>query len=252
MKRLLYISILFMAVACKREPLTTYHVKDNIYFVNEVGTGNFVDTLDYTFAYSDASIKEAIVNLPLGIAGIPAVSSRQYKIVVDPASTALAGTHFELSEQVFHSGRARDTLSIKLRRTSELISGTKKLILQLQPNDDFNTELLYRTVPGSIIDTVSMVRFTITISDILNSGPAWDATYARFFGTFSLKKVRLIHELLGMPLDFWSPATIAGARTSQAIYYAATMGRYLNDQAAKGNVILDENGSPMRMAAAYQ
>ena len=253
MKRtLLYISILLLAAACKREALTTYDVKDNVYFNNQAGSGNFVDTADFTFAYSDASVTDTIIRVSFGVTGLPAATDRSFDVVVDPASTAVAGTHYELPSFVFRAGRVVDTMNIKLLRTLDLATSTKKLVLHLRPNESFNTALLYRVMGMSVFDTVSIITFAITTSDIMNSGPAWDDTYARFFGTFSLIKMRMIHDLLGMPLNFWSTATLTSAQTPQAIYYASTMGRYLNDQASQGNVILDEDGAPMKMAAAYQ
>ena len=252
MKRLLYISIIFMVTACKREPLTTYHVKDNIYFSNEIGTGNYVDSLDFSFAYSDAAVKETTINVPLGITGVPATTDRHYKVVVDPASTAMAGTDFELPDLVFHAGRVSETLHLLLKRTPELASGTKKLILRLQPNEDFNTELLYRVINNSTIDTVSMVTFSLTATDILTAGPYWVDTYARYFGPFSLKKVKLMHDILGMPLDIWSVAAPTTAQRTTITYYASVMGHYLADEKNKGNLILDEDGTAMKMGPAYQ
>lgn len=252
MKRLLYISIIFMAAACKREPLTTYHVKDNIYFSNEVGTGNYVDSLDFSFAYSDATVKETTVNIPLGVTGSPAATDRHYKLVVDPASTALAGTHFEFPDMVFRAGKVRDTLHLLLKRTPDLASGTKKLILRLQPNDDFNTELLYRVINNGTLDTVSMVAFSLTTTDILTAGPYWVDTYARYFGPFSLKKVNLMHDVLGMPLNIWSIAAPTTNQRITVIYYASVMGHYLADEKNKGNLILDEDGTAMTMGPAYQ
>ncbi len=252
MKRLLYISIILLAAACKREALTTYDVKDNIYFNNTVGTNNYVDTADFTFAYTDASITDTVVRVPLGVTGSPVATDRHFTLVVDSASTAQAGVHYELPDFVFHANQVVDTLNIKLKRASDLTTSVKKLILHLQPNDDFQTALVYRITGTSILDTTSMVTFTITTSDILNSGPDWTDTYAPYFGTFSLKKMELIHDLLGMPLNFWSTATMTSDQRVQAIYYATTMGRYLNDQASQGNTILDEDGTPMKMGASYQ
>ncbi len=251
MKRLLYISIILIAAACKREPLVTYDVKDNIYFNNEISSGTYQDSLDFTFAYSDAAVKEMTINIPLGVTGAPAAADRYYKLVVDPTSTAVASTHFELPELVFRAGRVRDTLHVLLKRIPDQVSGIKKLILHLQPNEQFNTDILYRIMNNGTPDTSSMLTFSISTSDILSAGPYWTDYYARYFGTFSLKKVRLIHDLLGMPLDFWATSSPAPDKRSTAVYYASVMGRYLADEAKKGNIILDEDGTPMKMAPAY-
>lgn len=251
MKRLLYLSILLVAVACKREPLTVYDVNDNIYFGNPASIGYYVDSLVFTFAYSDASVKDTILSLPLSVTGPPAEKDRQYKLVVDPASTVALGTHYELPDLVIRAGRVRDTLRVRLKRAPDLTSTVKKLILRLQPNENFNTKVLYRIQRNINIDTADVLKFTISVSDILSAGPYWDINYARYFGKFSLKKVRLIHDMLGMPLDFWSYEYPSPQQRSAAVYYASVTGRYLSDEAALGNIILDEDGTPMKMGPGY-
>lgn len=252
MKRLLYTSIIIMGAACKREPLITYDVKDNIYFDNEVSTGYYMDSTDFTFAYSDAAVRDTILYVPLGVTGSPAATDRHYQVVADPASTAVAGTHYQLADFVFHAGKVTDSLPVRLLRSPDLATSTKKLILRLQQSGDFQTDLQYRIMTTSTIDTSAMLTFTISMSDILTAGPYWDDVYSIYFGTFSLKKVMLIHDQLGMPLNFWSVASPTNQQRAQAIYYASLTSRYLADQANQGNIILDEDGTPMKMGTTYQ
>jgi len=251
MKRSLIIPLIILAAACKREPLLTYNTSDNLYFNYKAGF-QYVDTLDVSFAYSDASVKETIVALPLAVTGTPATADRQFNLVADPASTAVAGTHYELPQLVIRAGKVQDTLFLKLKRAADLSTGTKKIMLQLQSNEFFHTDLQFRTVGGSVIDTINMLKFSITVSDILSAGPYWETIYKPYFGNFSLKKVKFIHDLVGMPLDFWSIAQPNNKQRAEAIYYASVTGRYLAEQASLGNTILDEDGTPMLMGPAYQ
>jgi len=250
MKRLLYIGIILTAASCKRDPLTTYNTDDNVYFKYTISANYYVDSTNFSFAYRDAGVLDTILSVPLEVTGAPAATDRRFNLAVDPASTAVAGTHYELPETVIHAGKVEDTLRLHLKRTPDLASGVKKLILHLQPNEFFKTQLQYRVVNNGARDTADAPTFTITMSDILDKGPYWDDTYAAFFGTFSLKKVRFIHDLLGMPLDFWSVYP-DNRRRAAATYYASGTSRYLSDQAAQGNIIYDEDGSPMTMGAGY-
>ena len=251
MKRLLYITIILTAASCKREALITYNAKDNVYFDYNTGFNHFVDSMDFSFANKDASIQETVLLLPIGVTGVSAATDRSSKLVVDPASTAIAGTHYEVPETVIHAGKVKDTLHIRFKRAADLASGVKKLILRLEPNEFFQADLQYRVYNTIARDTVNLLRFTISASDILEAGTYWNDSYAAFFGTFSVKKVKFIHELLGMPLDFWSVSP-DNQRRAAATYYASATSRYLGDQAAQGNIIYDEDGTPMKMGPAYQ
>jgi hypothetical protein len=249
MKRLFYIGLIWIAASCKREPLTTYNAADNVYFNYSLGFNTFRDSMDFSFATRDASVKDTVLLVPLGVTGMGAATDRTFKLVVDPASTAVAGTHYELPAAVIHAGKVQDTLRLRFKRTADLASGKKKLVLRLEPNEFFKTDLQYRILGTVGRDSVSVLRFSIAASDILSAGVYWN-DYVPYFGTFSIKKVKLIHDLLGMPLDFWTVSP-TNERRASAIYYASSTARYLGDQAAQGNVINDEDGTPMKMGAAY-
>jgi hypothetical protein len=250
MKRSLYIPIIILiAASCKKDLLITYNTADNVYFNYKLDFNSFIDSIGFSFAYSDASIKDSILLVPIGVTGVPAATDRVFKLVADPASTALAGIHYELPEPVIHAGKVQDTLRVRFKRAADLASGEKKLILKLQANEFFKTDLQYRTINNTGQDTLDILTFSIQASDLLGAGPYW-SFYGTYFGTFSIKKMQFIHDLLEMPLDFWSQAPGAQQRTA-AIYYASTTSRYLGDQAALGNIILDEDGTPMKMGPGY-
>lgn len=240
-----------IAASCKREPLITYNVPDNVYFNYNVGFNAYRDSMVFSFASSDTSVKDTVLLIPFGVTGVAAAKDRPFKLVVDPASTAVAGTHYELPEAVMHAGKVVDTLRLRFKRTADLASGKKKLLLGLQPNEFFKTDLTYRIISNLVPDTVDVLTFSIGASDMLDAGAFWSGTYDAYFGAFSIKKVKFIHDLLGMPLDFWTVAP-NNERRASAIYYASSAARYLGDQAAQGNIIYDEDGTPMKMGAAYQ
>lgn len=250
MKRLLYIGIIWLAASCKREPLTTYNTADNVYFNYTIGTNAYRDSLDLSFASRDASVRDTLLLVPLAVTGVAAATDRPVKLFVDPASTAVAGTHYEVPAAVIHAGKVADTLRLRLKRTADLASGTRTLILRLEPNEFFKTSLPYRFV-GTVADSVNLLTFSMSVSDILAAGQFWTDSYVAYFGAFSVKKVQLIHDLLAMPLDFWTVYP-NNERRASAIYYASSTARYLRDQAAQGNIIYDEDGKPMKMGAAYQ
>jgi hypothetical protein len=247
MKQILFFIIILAAVSCKRESLTTYNTDDNVYF-NNISS----DTLDLSFAYSDASVQDTILAVPLAVTGPPSKKDRRFNLAVDPASTAVPGTHYDLPELVIHAGKVQDTLRLRLKRAAELATGNRKIILRLQPNEFFKTGIEYKMYNTAAPDTIDLLTFSITISDMLSAGPYWDSQYAPYFGAFSLKKVRFMHDLAGLPLDFWSVAEPNNQQRALATYYASVTSRYLIEQDQEGNTIYDEDGSPMKMGPAYQ
>lgn len=251
MKRFIYIALVVLLFSCKRESLITYNATDNIYFNYNLGFNSYRDTLDFSFATKDVVITQEYLQLPIGVTGVPAQTNRTFKLVVDPASTAMPGVHYELPDAVIHAGKVQDTLNILLKRTADLASGRKKLILRLEANDLFHTDLKYRVMGNPALDTADALSFTIAVSDILQDGPFWATSYAVYFGNFSVTKVRFLNTLLGMPLDFWNVSP-SNQRQAAAVYYAASAARYLKDEAAAGHIIYDEDGQPMKMGPAFQ
>lgn len=246
MKCILYTLLIGSLLSCKREPLMTYNAEDNIYF----NFGAYQDTLDFTFAYAGSTVTDTIIKIPIAVTGVSTAVDRSFELMTDPSSTAIADTHYALPPLVIAAGNVVDTLRILFKRTADLTTRSKILKLQLKPNANFNTAIQYKIHP--FYDTISMLSFAISFSDILIAGPYWGTNYARYFGTFSVKKMKLINELLNMPLDFWAVMPTDGAHYTQAEYYAATTARYLAEQAASGNIIVDEDGIPMQMGPAYR
>lgn len=253
---ILFILTIFMMPACQKDSIMTYDTSDHIYFdfrrdvkPAQNQPGYPVDSLVYTFAYTDASVKETIIPIPVTVMGKPASEDRNYQLIVDAGASAQQGKHYEMSATVIHAGKLKDTLFLTLKRTADLQQSTVQMTLRLQPNQHFGTGVEKRLSLG---DTIPALAFRISVTDELSQGPAW-SQYAVFFGTFSKKKVLLMHDIVDLPLDFWASATFSSEAKSSATYYAAAMSRYLKEAALAGNTIYDEDGTtPMKMGADYQ
>lgn len=231
----------------------TYSTDDNVYFNYIQGTSTFLDSMNFTFAYSEANVKDTFFNLPIAVTGAPAAVDRPINITIDPASTALQGTHYDLPQFVMRAGKVQDTLRIRLKRAADLQTSKKYLIFNLHASELFKTDILYKIGNGSNLDTCHLLRFQLSTSDILAAGQYWQWYYDVYFGEFTAKKVLMLHNMLGMPLDFWSTNEMTNAKITAAQYYAATMGRYLTEEAAQGRTVYEDDGvTPMRMADAYQ
>lgn len=254
MKQLKYIffpGLLFIAVSCRKEKLLTYDTKDNVYFNYIQNVTIRLDALDVSFAYSPLSVQDSTILIPVQATGVPHAQDREYLITIDPLSTATAADHYVIPQKfIMHAGKLVDSVPIKLLRAKDLQDTVKNIILDLHPNNNFNTDIRQWPLGG---DTLNTLSFQINVSDILQAGPYWTSVFATYFGNFSVKKVQLMNTIAGMPLDF----PINGIRdtnlSADASLYAITMSRYFQDQAAAGNTIYEADGvTPMTMGANYQ
>lgn len=244
--------------ACNKDKLPTYDAGDNIYFQYKVGVdtarnalGTLTDTLDYTFAYSPASVQDTLFPIPIAVTGVPVATDRTYKVVAAAGASAKEGQHYEWPSLVVHAGRVIDTLFLRFKRSADLRQGKVSVTIQLMPDDNFNTDLPFMLAHD--IDTIPVTRLYISLSDILTAGSDWDGFYSSYFGDFSERKMRLMNEVVGLPLDFWMKPAYTSEQLAAATYYATAMGRYLRQQASAGNIIYEEDGvTPMKMGTDYQ
>lgn len=241
-----------LLAGCKKDTIFTYNAPDDVYF-NVSSQGQPVDTTDFTFAYAPVTVTDSVYKMALKITGPVSDHDRTFKVSVDTGTTAVSGKHFTLPETfTFHANMLLDTFPLKIMRTVDLQTQPVVLRIKLEPTTDFHVDL------GSLVtnfgDTVSLVSFKMNLSDILGRGSYWDGIFATYFGTFSVKKVRLINQIAGMPLDYYTTGWLTDLNLSaRASFYAITVAQYLNDQHAAGNTIYEDDGvTPMTMGAAYQ
>jgi hypothetical protein len=266
MKRSFSISVLaacslLLATACKKESLMTYDADNNIYFHFQIGVDpiRYSDSVIVTFAFSSPSVQDTIIHVPVVVTGVAADHDRSYSLTADAGSTAVASTDYVLpSAFVLRAGRTSDTLGVKFKRTAAIKTASVFLKLRLKENDQFRTQIAYQSrnqydinyiSPG---DTISVQTFKIIVSDKLEAGPYWD-NYHYYFGDFSEKKVRLMNQIIGMPLDWWSvDLYISQAQQANTTYYGGFTYRYLSDQAFAGNIIFEDDGvTPMSMGTYF-
>ena len=259
-------SLLLMGSSCKKEALLTYKADNNIYFSYIIGAdpatdywGLYTDTLDFTFSFSDASVTDSTLLLPVGVTGVASSEDRTFNLAVDPASTAKPGLNYEVPSSLqVKAGRTSDTIRIRIYRTPELKTTAVSLLLSLQENDQFKTQVQFRPrsprSPTNISDgdSVKTTTFKLSIADMLAAGPYWAQHYQYSFGNFSEKKVRLMNQVTGMPLSFWSKPLNTAQERSEAAYYGGFFARYLSDQAFAGNTIFEDDGiTPMKMGSQF-
>src|SRR6478609_8260601 len=170
MKKIKYLSAVLLVVSsflsCKKESIPTYSGNTSVYFTTNY-RNNIVSAM-VTFSYSLSSVKDSVFSIPVSVQGMVADADRAVKVVVLDSSTAKAGVHYELLPQTFmiRKGKLLDTLKIKLLRTTDIQNAAVSIILQLQSNDYFNTDmqsLVTNSVTGS---SFSFVKYRLMVNDI--------------------------------------------------------------------------------------
>lgn len=257
---------LLLNASCKRETLFTYNAQDNIYFnciINAQPEHNYLgimaDSLNITFAFSQPSLSDTILGIAVKVTGVVRDVDREFDIVVDPASTA-ESKHYDFPYPLkVRAGRQDDSLFIRLKRTPDLKTREVNLVLRLKPNENFQTQLLHRNeqirdfeIPNPE-DTIRMTMMKLVVSDRMNEGAHWMNGFHFYYGDFSEKKMRLMNQITGIPLDFWSVVPSNADLRAKRLLYGSIMARYLSDQAFEGNQIMEEdNVTPMQMGYFFQ
>ncbi|AWK07073.1 hypothetical protein HYN56_23705 [Flavobacterium crocinum] len=253
MKKILILSLVFLSLlgitSCNRDDIETFHGQDSVYFEYSVygisiqGAKTVADSLGYSFALEKATVTEMIYKIPIRVQGKVSDVDRNVKVSVDPKSTAIEGTHFELPQTIkISAGKEVDTLAVKVHRTADMKQNSYLLILNLEENDSFKTDMksYLNKLTGK---TLSFITFKLSLDDKLTQPTGW---YASALGVFTAKKFYLMCELMDLKPEMFNQKLGApGLAIADFGYYQGFMKRYLADQKASGNIIYEEDGKEM-------
>lgn len=249
------VGIILSCLACSESEIETYSGEDSIYFTYPVyGNSAFeqtviskaFDSLEVSFAYEAPENVEFLHKIPVAVQGQVADYNRVYRVGVTNNSTAQEGVHYELKkEQVFEAGQNLDSLEITLLRTPDMKTDTITLTVELIPNDDFLVLMKDRELNAITGEHMDVTKFNLHITDILNTPGGW---YAYFLGTFSVKKLFLMCDLLNIEPEIFTSFRSFG----EYQYYGSFMQRYLDEQKEAGNTVYEEDGTEMVMGLGAQ
>ncbi|MGX5820752.1 DUF4843 domain-containing protein [Chitinophaga lutea] len=231
--------------ACEQNDIPFYSGKTSIYFYTTqdvLTVQQLQDTSVYTFAYTPDKT-DSIVWLTLRIKGDTVNADRpiSLKLIDTAASKARPGIDFvPLGDKlVLPRGATRVNIPLRLIKTPEMQARTMSITYEIQPNEAFTLD--HPTIfNASTQKTVSSYRHTVTVNDVLSRPKYW---YDGYLGTYSRKKWLLMCDILEVPPNALETAIPIG----NLRYYGTFTKRYLDEQAAAGNTILEEDGAIMKM-----
>ncbi|TCC92186.1 DUF4843 domain-containing protein [Pedobacter frigiditerrae] len=241
--------IISLSISCKK-PLDTYSGENSIYFYDAgrlpVYTGEPIkDSTNISFSL--AKSQDSTMNMIIAAIGPVSDKDRPYKLELNPNSTAIAGVHYTILNTSFQikKNKTLDTVKIKFFRKAEMQTNTFLLSFDLKANENFVTTFnnkIANTTTGRIH---SFVTYRWFVNDIIKKPARWLDGY---LGVFTRKKLNLMITVLGV-----DPAYLdTSVSIAETLAYGKFMQRYLNEQRALGNNILEDDGSVMIMGSSAQ
>ena len=146
-KMILFVLSLNIAFsACEKKDISVFSTDDTgIYFQMIRGyygtnTEVYIDSLDFSFASVQASIRDVILNATVRTMGKVADHDRPFKVVVDKeGTTAMEGVHYEIDVDtvVIPAGESTAYVNVRFFRTDDLMEKSVRLALSLEDNEYF-------------------------------------------------------------------------------------------------------------------
>ena len=236
----------FLLFACEKN-IPTFSGDKAVYF------SNTSDSSKITFAYDFPDRKDSIISVRVNIMGPVSDADRAFDLyIIDSLTTAKKDTTYKLLTDpvVVKAGQAFTNLRFKLYRTPDMTTKTYAINMVLRPNDNFTTNYAWEWLVLSKKTTKQLLNYTITVDDIFAKPKVWFDSY---HGTFSRAKVYAMTNFFGLSLIQWTITSGTGAISATTwITYTRVFQRYLNEERARGNEIMDEDGKPMSMGSLSQ
>jgi hypothetical protein len=237
---ILSVAFALTVFSCQKK-METWSGQETIYFKNAQPDGSAVpaDSIANTFAFSQPNVTSMLVPVPVAIMGTPSSVDRSYKVTILDSSTAATNKQFAFQNSSFtiKAGKITDTIWVKFMRTPEMQTQVLSLYLRLDANENFIPNLADNLdVNGNI--TVHKSIISLKISDILTKPTYWIDGY---FGTFSRKKLLLICNINGVDPSLLN--TPPPPNVGYVTFLAKFTQRWLNDQAAQGNPVFEDDGT---------
>jgi hypothetical protein len=244
MKRNIFYVLVVVAafLGCKKDQLLTYGSRDNIYLnYKDKDKNQDTSVLTYSFAYNPTLAQDTIW-VPVIISGQRSKSERKFAMtVVDTATTAKAGTHYEALKPFYimpaDSGTIKVPVIIK-NSDPELANKSVMLTIMVSGGQDFNSLLPPMLRTRSILYSARLEQ------------PAWWIYWMGNLGTYS----RIKHQLFLISsgtidlVDMSKPN--AFLQIPRSLYYIDNVRTFVNDPFAwvarypeKGYVLTGRAGS---------
>ncbi|KKO90096.1 hypothetical protein AAW12_16255 [Sphingobacterium sp. Ag1] len=255
MKNIYYLFLACATITCLfscEKELQKYEGKPTVYF-NETArplaysSEVLKDSTVISFSLTKGTTVDSLVHMVIATIGGAVDYDRPYKIVSNSSSTAIESKHYELITKDFSikKNQLRDTIWLRFLRTPDMKDQTFLLSFDLLENENFSVDMQFKTTNQTTGQKLNFINYRWFINDITKRPARWLDFY---LGTFSRTKLNLMVEILNVDPQYMD----TNISIAETLAYGKFMQRYLNEQKAAGNLILDEDGQPMNMGSATQ
>ncbi len=244
-------AFVFALVSCERQDIQFYTGENSVYFdwaktgklVKGAIAGTVLDSVDITFFYGKNTQLDTIIEVPIKVQGNPSNQDREVAFVVNTASTATKGVHYELPEKItIPANEVVGYLPVTFYRTADLKTNRYSVIIDLVENQNFNTNITTKVNAANAtpLRVVSLKQLQLYVFDYLAEPLGWNKFYYNYLGTFSEKKVKLFAEVNGIEIPDFN--LIPYSRFSGQV---SVLKYYLDKQEEYGTPVLEEDGTKM-------
>lgn len=260
---------LFLFTACEKEEITTYESNESkVYFQSQNfsssnGTIGYTTKMSFSFVGRGDNWSSVIFGGTVQLLGKVEDYDRAVKVVVDTENTTMIeGEDYEIDLDTLRikAGSNQGNIGVLFIRNKSLQKEAKKLVLKLEPNENFTVLEKYKSVntwSNTTADYLDGSRYTFIIDEVYSEPGGWATVSANtFFGTWTPAKYIFINKFFGFSLDDWTYVNGYGSKISKGrmSYFARQLQKELQRIADDPSLspVLDEDGSYMQLPSPYQ
>lgn len=253
---------LLALASCSEEEFMTYEGNRAGIYLQRVSTTDingtplgFTDSLTISFASYAATYKEYPVVVPVCIMGDVVDYDRPFKMEVDKEkTTAIEGEEYEFSDTACYipAGKTKQNVKLILKRSDRIAKETARLVFSIKDNENFTVELeSYKNVTDWKTQGKELcgTSYKIIFSDKYAVTTWWELYGQTFYGTWSVRKEKLLNEIMGWTHADWERWKVA---YGQMGFGAKKFRKHLQEQADNGTPVKEEDGSFMQLMPPYQ
>lgn len=243
-----------MVTSCKQDGLLLYNAEEtgnNVYFsekITKTDTAKLMKPI--TFGLSNILLRDTTIKILLSVTGTITDQNREAKVVAMANSTMVEGKHYEfVGAPIIPAGSLSGYVTLKFMRTEDLKDKAVSLNLSLEPNENFEINMPFKTNSNVTQDLLS---YSLTVDDIfpipyLWTSPSKKTLMVDYFGEFSNTKLDLIVSVLNVNRDLFYDQELGGLKVSQMVNWSSYMKYWLAKEKSEGRTHLDENNQEVLM-----
>ena len=246
--------------ACSEEDFTSFDgQKSGIFMRRTVSTDingtplAYSDSMSVTFASYSDDTEKLRAYVPVYVMGEVKNYDRKFKLTVNKErSTAVEGVDYELSDTACYipAGQASRNVFYYIKKTARLDNESVRIVFELQDNENFTAELEKYKNKANWAESGNELcgtRYKIIFNNIWEMPYQWSSWGDYYLGTWSVKKEKLLDNLMG-----WQHSEFdSKANYGKMPYLAKKLQKHLQEQADAGTPVTEDDGSYMQLVSPY-